>query len=192
MPSLPATTHEAEHIEQASRSLPSFVQPHLAAAAESMDSGFDVYVEGLKVPSRSRNAWAEEGEKSLMDVEDAVDEEEAENEGSLKGSALRVLAAVRARMAERWGALLKESDFFSLRIKSIQYLMHITDVEIHIRLLAGDGVLRANSILRQRRVYGPRSLLSLRRAHLAYVISRRAHSLIKWFHDIIVFPLYAS
>jgi hypothetical protein len=36
-----------------------------------------------------------------MDVEDAVDEEEAENEGSLKGSALRVLAAVRARMAER-------------------------------------------------------------------------------------------
>lgn len=56
IPSLPATTHEEAHIVQTKRSFPSFVQPHRAAAAESMASGFDVYVEGLNVDNLSKKA----------------------------------------------------------------------------------------------------------------------------------------
>jgi hypothetical protein len=92
--------------------LPSFVHPHLAAAAESIGSGLEVYVDGLNDASRSKKASVEEGEKSLVDV-DAVREEEAK-EGSLNGMAFRVLAAVRARMALRWGALDIVSGFLAL------------------------------------------------------------------------------
>jgi hypothetical protein len=75
-----------------------------------MGSGFEVYVEGLNVPRWSKKAWVEDGEKSLIDGELAREAEDAEN-GRLKDIALRVFAAVFARMALRCGAFVVKSAF---------------------------------------------------------------------------------
>jgi hypothetical protein len=171
MPSLPATTHEAEHMLHNSRSLPSFVHPHRAAAAESIASGFEVYVEGLKVASLSRNACVDDGEKSLVDVE-AVSEEE-EN-GSLNGMAFRVLAAVFARIALKCGALDIDSGFTDLYTDKGQYgLLHY---EENSPRRAVRSILPGDAILGQGRVYGTRRVLPFR---TTFTIFRgRPHSLV--------------
>jgi hypothetical protein len=65
-----------------------------------MASGFDVYVEGLNVDNLSKKAWGEEGEKSLLEEDVGIDDEEPDRE-NLNGMAFRVLAAVLARILDK-------------------------------------------------------------------------------------------
>ena len=65
MPSRPATTQELLHSPQTNLSLPSFIQPHFAAATASIAGGLLAYVESLYVASRDRNEEIEDGRYSV-------------------------------------------------------------------------------------------------------------------------------
>ena len=98
IPSRPASTHDALQIPQTNLSFPSFTHPHLAAASASIAGGLLAYVLSLYVASRSSKLCVDDGRYSY----DAVEPElRGVGERNLTGSALRALAAVRARMAAR-------------------------------------------------------------------------------------------
>jgi hypothetical protein len=65
MPSRPTTTQEPLHSAQTSLSLPSFIQPHFAAATASIAGGLFAYVASLYVKSRDRNDGIEDGRYSV-------------------------------------------------------------------------------------------------------------------------------
>ena len=98
IPSRPASTHDALQIPQTNLSFPSFTHPHLAAASASIAGGLLAYVLSLYVASRSSKLCVDDGRYSY----DAIEPElRGVGERNLTGSALRALAAVRARMAAR-------------------------------------------------------------------------------------------
>ena len=113
MPSLPTTIHEFSHNPQTSLSLPSLIQPHLAAATASIAAGLLAYVASLKVARRDKNDGMDDGRYS-------VDEFRAEigttRVAALKGKACRVREAVRARIFARCGVDLVRSDSTLLKI----------------------------------------------------------------------------
>jgi hypothetical protein len=98
IPSRPASTHDALQIPQTNLSFPSFTHPHLAAASASIAGGLLAYVLSLYVASRSSKLCVDDGRYSYEAVEPELRGVGARN---LAGSALRVLAAVLARMAAR-------------------------------------------------------------------------------------------
>jgi hypothetical protein len=65
------------------------------------------------VASRSSKLCVDDGRYSYEAVEPELREVSARN---LTGRALRVLAAVRARMAARWGALERSAAFLLLKV----------------------------------------------------------------------------
>jgi hypothetical protein len=65
MPLRPTTTQELLHSPQTSLSLPSFIQPHFAAATASIAGGLFAYVASLYVTSRDRNDEMEDGRYSV-------------------------------------------------------------------------------------------------------------------------------
>ncbi len=75
IPSRPATTQEAPHIEHKRRSFPSLIHPHLDAATASICSGLFAYVASLKVERRDRNDATDDGLYSVF--EEKVESEDA-------------------------------------------------------------------------------------------------------------------
>jgi len=99
IPSRPESTHDALQIPQTSLSFPSFTHPHFAAARASIAGGLLAYVLSLYVARRSSKLCVDDGRYSYDAAEpELLKDVDARN---LAGSALRVLAAVRARMAAR-------------------------------------------------------------------------------------------
>lgn len=98
IPSRPASTHDALQIPQTSLSFPSFTHPHLAAASASIAGGLLAYVLSLYVARRSSKLCVDDGRYSYGAVEPEVS---GVGERNLVGIALRVFAAVLARIAAR-------------------------------------------------------------------------------------------
>jgi hypothetical protein len=98
IPSRPASTHDALQTPQTSLSFPSLTHPQLAAASASMAGGLLAYVLSLYVARRSSRLCMDDGRYSYDAVEPELRGVVTRN---LAGSALRVFAAVRARMAAR-------------------------------------------------------------------------------------------
>lgn len=110
IPSLPTTTHEELHRPQTSRSLPSFVHPHLEAATALIDSGLLAYVASLKVSRRERNDWREEGRYSAD-----AGRRDGDSELNLKVNALLAFEATRLSIAVRCGVFAPSSGAVLLR-----------------------------------------------------------------------------
>jgi hypothetical protein len=98
IPSRPASTHDALQTPQTSLSFPSFAHPHLAAASASITGGLLEYVLSLYVARRSNRLCVDDGRYSYDAVEPELRGVDIRN---FVGSALRVLAAVLARIAAR-------------------------------------------------------------------------------------------
>lgn len=99
IPSLPAKTHEAAHIEHTSRSLPSLIHPHLAAATASIGAGLLAYVESLNVESLERNDGRDEGRYSADRVFSFTEVARRD----VKVSAFLARVAARDKIAVRCG-----------------------------------------------------------------------------------------
>lgn len=110
IPSLPAKTQEAPQKPQTSRSFPSFVHPHLAAATGSILDGLFEYVESLKVSSRERNDCRDEGRYSAE-----PGNTEGESPLNLNVNAFLALVATRLRIAVKWGVFALSSGAVLLR-----------------------------------------------------------------------------
>lgn len=104
MPSRPTAIHETSHSPQTSLSLPSLIQPHLAAATASIAAGLLAHVDNLNVASRVRKDGVDEGRYS---VDELNAEGGAVRVDVLNGNAWRVREAVReavrARIFARFG-----------------------------------------------------------------------------------------
>jgi len=98
IPSRPASIHDTLQTPQTSLSFPSFTHPHLAAASASIAGGLLAYVLSLYVARRSSRLCVDDGRYSYDAVEPELRGVVIRN---LVGIALRVLAAVLARMAAR-------------------------------------------------------------------------------------------
>ena len=114
IPSRPASTHDTLQTPQTSLSFPSFTHPHLAAASASIVEGLLAYVLSLYVARRPSRLCMDDGRYS----NDAVEPElrGIDTTRNLVGRALRVLAAVRARMAARRGVLERSAAFPPLEV----------------------------------------------------------------------------
>jgi hypothetical protein len=126
------------------------LQPHRAAAAASIASGLAEYVDGLNVPRRSKKAWAEAGAQSL--VEDGAEcEVDAEVEADkVKGSTLRVRAAVLERMLVKVGVRVRDPGPGGLHQDTLSTVPYSNNVNVQKRFLGDafpfDAVLRKRSI----------------------------------------------
>ena len=98
IPSRPASTHDTLQTPQTSLSFPSFTHPHLAAASASIAGGLLAYVLSLYVARRSSRLCVDDGRYSYDAVAPELRGVVIRN---LVGIALRVFAAVLARMAAR-------------------------------------------------------------------------------------------
>jgi hypothetical protein len=89
--------------------LPSFTQPHFAAATASIGAGLFAYVASLNVERRRIKDGTDDGEYSLPGTSELAGSPALVGVPNREGWAFRVRDAVRVRMAERCGAFASAS-----------------------------------------------------------------------------------